>query len=153
MVRDPEVKASAGDMGLISEVAECGFYESDSWSRPAHERTPRREASLDQTPPRHPRRSARCIAGTVLLRLSSTRGAGSKFTPRAGSTWSTVRMTAQLDAARSYVAALLSHDGDSVPYAPNAVRYEMGLKDGPFRKPPAPQPFAWPTVPGDPRNP
>ncbi|RVW08516.1 hypothetical protein EGT67_16540 [Prescottella agglutinans] len=39
-------------------------------------------------------------------------------------------MTAQLDAARSYVAALLSHDGDSVPYAPNAVRYEVGLKTG-----------------------
>ncbi|EGD25566.1 hypothetical protein [Prescottella equi] len=39
-------------------------------------------------------------------------------------------MTAQLDAARTYVAALLSHDGDSVPYAPGAVRYEVGLKTG-----------------------
>ncbi|RVW00232.1 hypothetical protein [Rhodococcus xishaensis] len=39
-------------------------------------------------------------------------------------------MTAQLEAARTYVAALLSHDGESVPYAPNAVRYEMGLKTG-----------------------
>ncbi len=42
-----------------------------------------------------------------------------------GVAWSTVRMTAQLDAARTYVAALLSHDGDSVPYAPGAVRYEV----------------------------
>lgn len=39
-------------------------------------------------------------------------------------------MNAQLEAARTYVAALLSHDGDSVPYAPNAVRYEVGLKTG-----------------------
>ncbi|MFM1725304.1 hypothetical protein ABEU20_003916 [Rhodococcus sp. PAM 2766] len=39
-------------------------------------------------------------------------------------------MTAQLDAARTYVAALLSHDGDSAPYAPGAVRYEVGLKTG-----------------------
>lgn len=39
-------------------------------------------------------------------------------------------MTAQLDAARTYVAALLSHDGDSVPYAPGVVRYEVGLKTG-----------------------
>lgn len=55
---------------------------------------------------------------------------GSKFTLRVVPAWSTVRMTQQLDAARTYVAALLSHDGDSVPYAPNAVRYEVGLKTG-----------------------
>lgn len=39
-------------------------------------------------------------------------------------------MNAQLEAAQKYVAALLSHDGDSVPYAPDAVRYEVGLKTG-----------------------
>lgn len=39
-------------------------------------------------------------------------------------------MTAQLDAARTYVSALLSHDGNAVPYAPDAVRYEAGLKTG-----------------------
>ncbi len=55
---------------------------------------------------------------------------GSKFTLGVSVAWSTVRMTAQLDAARTYVAALLSHDGDSVPYAPGAVRYEVGLKTG-----------------------
>ncbi|BCN66952.1 hypothetical protein RE943_04250 [Prescottella equi] len=55
---------------------------------------------------------------------------GSKFTLGVGVAWSTVRMTAQLDAARTYVAALLSHDGNSVPYAPGAVRYEVGLKTG-----------------------
>ncbi|WP_137725513.1 hypothetical protein [Prescottella subtropica] len=39
-------------------------------------------------------------------------------------------MNAQLDAARTYVAALLSHDGHTVPYAPDAVRYEVGVKTG-----------------------
>ncbi|QCQ93382.1 hypothetical protein [Rhodococcus sp. SGAir0479] len=39
-------------------------------------------------------------------------------------------MTAQLDAARAYVAALVSHDGGSVPYAPGVTRREMGLKTG-----------------------
>ncbi|WP_305093616.1 hypothetical protein [Prescottella sp. R16] len=39
-------------------------------------------------------------------------------------------MNPQLDAARAYVAALLSHDGHSVPYAPDAVRYELGVKTG-----------------------
>ncbi|NLU83417.1 hypothetical protein [Rhodococcus sp. HNM0569] len=34
----------------------------------------------------------------------------------------------QIAVARSYLDALLSHDGNSVPIAPNAVRYEVGLK-------------------------
>ena len=38
--------------------------------------------------------------------------------------------TAQIDAARAYVDALISHDGDSVAFAPDAVRYEMGIKTG-----------------------
>lgn len=39
-------------------------------------------------------------------------------------------MTTQIDIARAYVDALLTHDGDSVPFAPDAVRYENGLKTG-----------------------
>lgn len=39
-------------------------------------------------------------------------------------------MNTQIDVARSYLDALLSHDGSSVPYAPDAVRHEMGLKTG-----------------------
>ncbi|NMN96814.1 hypothetical protein [Antrihabitans stalactiti] len=37
---------------------------------------------------------------------------------------------AQIDVARAYVDALITHDGESVAFAPDAVRYEMGLKTG-----------------------
>ncbi|QDQ99188.1 hypothetical protein FO059_08770 [Tomitella fengzijianii] len=33
-------------------------------------------------------------------------------------------------AARAYIDALVSHDASAVPLAPDAVRYEMGLKTG-----------------------
>ncbi|KAA0024490.1 hypothetical protein [Antrihabitans cavernicola] len=39
-------------------------------------------------------------------------------------------MTTQIDVARAYLDALISHDGDSVAFAPDAVRYENGLKTG-----------------------
>lgn len=39
-------------------------------------------------------------------------------------------MTDQTAVARTYLDALISHDGDSVPFAPDAVRYEMGVKTG-----------------------
>lgn len=39
-------------------------------------------------------------------------------------------MTSQIDVARAYVDALASHDGDSVAFAADAVRYEVGLKTG-----------------------
>ncbi|MBD0322484.1 MAG: hypothetical protein ICV72_03740 [Aldersonia sp.] len=39
-------------------------------------------------------------------------------------------MTAQIDVARAYLDALVSHDGDSVAFAPDAVRYELGVKTG-----------------------
>lgn len=39
-------------------------------------------------------------------------------------------MTTQIDVARTYLDALISHDGDSVPFAPDAVRYELGVKTG-----------------------
>ena len=40
-------------------------------------------------------------------------------------------MTAQqIDVARSYIDALVSHDGESVAFAPEAVRYELGVKTG-----------------------
>ena len=32
--------------------------------------------------------------------------------------------------ARTYLDALLSHDGNSVPLAPDAVRHEVGIKTG-----------------------
>lgn len=32
--------------------------------------------------------------------------------------------------AQAYLDALLSHDGSSVPFAPDAVRHEVGLKTG-----------------------
>jgi hypothetical protein len=37
---------------------------------------------------------------------------------------------AQIDVARRYVDALITHDGESVPFAPDAVRHEMGIKTG-----------------------
>ncbi|MFC9362084.1 hypothetical protein ACFTZB_36615 [Rhodococcus sp. NPDC057014] len=37
-------------------------------------------------------------------------------------------MNTQVDVARAYLDALLSHDGNAVPIEPRAVRYEMGLK-------------------------
>lgn len=36
----------------------------------------------------------------------------------------------RLAAAEAYVAALASHDGDSVPFAPDCVRIENGVKTG-----------------------
>ncbi|WP_072690231.1 hypothetical protein [Rhodococcus marinonascens] len=37
-------------------------------------------------------------------------------------------MDEQVDVARAYLNALLSHNGNSVPIEPSAVRYEAGLK-------------------------
>lgn len=37
-------------------------------------------------------------------------------------------MNPRIDVAQTYLDALLSHDGNTVPIAPNAVRYEVGLK-------------------------
>ncbi|CAM3074373.1 hypothetical protein [Skermania piniformis] len=39
-------------------------------------------------------------------------------------------MTGQLEVARGYLDALVSHDGAGVAFAPGAVRYEMGIKTG-----------------------
>jgi len=39
-------------------------------------------------------------------------------------------MTTQIDVARAYLDALVSHDGESVPFTPDAVRYELGIKTG-----------------------
>lgn len=36
----------------------------------------------------------------------------------------------RLAAARKYIAALASHDADDVPFAPDCVRIEVGLKTG-----------------------
>ncbi|MFD4369171.1 hypothetical protein [Rhodococcus sp. NPDC058521] len=37
-------------------------------------------------------------------------------------------MNPRVDVAQAYLDALLSHDGNTVPIAPGAVRYEVGLK-------------------------
>lgn len=37
-------------------------------------------------------------------------------------------MNTRVDVAQAYLDALLNHDGNLVPIAPNAVRYEVGLK-------------------------
>ncbi|MBV8930385.1 MAG: hypothetical protein JO152_14790 [Mycobacteriaceae bacterium] len=42
----------------------------------------------------------------------------------------TVSDTARIAAADAYIDALASHDGDSVPFAPNCVRIEQGVKTG-----------------------
>lgn len=36
----------------------------------------------------------------------------------------------RIAAAQSYIDALVSHDGDSVPFAPGCVRIEQGIKTG-----------------------
>jgi hypothetical protein len=36
----------------------------------------------------------------------------------------------RIAAAQSYIDALVSHDGDNVPFAPDCVRFEMGIKTG-----------------------
>jgi len=36
----------------------------------------------------------------------------------------------RIAAAQSYVDALVSHDGDSVPFAPGCTRIEQGMKNG-----------------------
>jgi hypothetical protein len=36
----------------------------------------------------------------------------------------------RIAAAQSYIDALVNHDGDSVPFAPDCVRIEQGLKTG-----------------------
>ena len=63
MVRDPRRKASAG----IDDCSRSGCSGWSEWDfRPAHREHPRREASLDQTPSRRPRRSTRCM---MILRV------------------------------------------------------------------------------------
>jgi hypothetical protein len=42
----------------------------------------------------------------------------------------TVSETDRIAAADAYVDALVSHDGDSVPFAPRCTRVEQGLKTG-----------------------
>ena len=37
---------------------------------------------------------------------------------------------ARIAAAQAYIDALVSHDGDSVPFAPECTRVEQGLKNG-----------------------
>lgn len=39
-------------------------------------------------------------------------------------------MTDRIAIARTYLDALVSHDADAVPFAPDAVRYEQGVKTG-----------------------
>jgi hypothetical protein len=36
----------------------------------------------------------------------------------------------RIAAAQSYIDALVSHDGDSVPFAPGCTRIEQGMKNG-----------------------
>ncbi|MGH3636676.1 hypothetical protein [Mycobacterium sp.] len=36
----------------------------------------------------------------------------------------------RIAAARAYIDALVSHDGDSVPFAPDCVRVEQGVRTG-----------------------
>ena len=36
----------------------------------------------------------------------------------------------RIAAAQSYIDALVSHDGDSVPFAANCTRIEQGIKNG-----------------------
>lgn len=36
----------------------------------------------------------------------------------------------RIAAAQSYIDALVSHDGDSVPFAPDCTRIEIGIKTG-----------------------
>lgn len=38
--------------------------------------------------------------------------------------------TQRIAAAQAYINALVSHDGDSVPFAPGCTRVEQGLKNG-----------------------
>jgi hypothetical protein len=38
--------------------------------------------------------------------------------------------TDRIAAAEAYIDALVSHDGDSVPFAPDCTRIEQGLKNG-----------------------
>jgi hypothetical protein len=42
----------------------------------------------------------------------------------------TVSDTDRIAAAEAYIDALASHDGDSVPFAPECVRIEQGVKTG-----------------------
>jgi len=42
----------------------------------------------------------------------------------------TVSDTDRIAAAEAYIDALASHEGDSVPFAPNCVRIEQGVKTG-----------------------
>lgn len=39
-------------------------------------------------------------------------------------------MTTQIDVARLYIDALVTHEGDTVPFAPDCVRWEVGIKTG-----------------------
>lgn len=39
-------------------------------------------------------------------------------------------MDPRIGVAQTYLDALLSHDGSSVPFAPDAVRHELGIKTG-----------------------
>src|SRR5664279_1444664 len=69
MVRTEEYasgEGSTGELGLFTVLApDC--LGGTSWEgRPAQHEPPRREAGLDQTPSRHPRRSSRCTRVTVL---------------------------------------------------------------------------------------
>jgi hypothetical protein len=42
----------------------------------------------------------------------------------------TVSDTDRVAAAEAYIDALVSHDGDSVPFAPDCIRIEQGVKTG-----------------------
>ncbi|MFZ0905490.1 MAG: hypothetical protein WAN71_16775, partial [Mycobacterium sp.] len=36
----------------------------------------------------------------------------------------------RIAAAQSYIDALVSHNGDAVPFAPNCIRIEQGIRTG-----------------------
>jgi hypothetical protein len=38
--------------------------------------------------------------------------------------------TQRIEAAQAYIDALVTHDGDSVPFAPDCTRIEQGMKNG-----------------------
>jgi hypothetical protein len=42
----------------------------------------------------------------------------------------TVSDTDRIAAAEAYIDALVSHDGDAVPFAPGCIRIEQGIKTG-----------------------
>ena len=65
-------------------------------------------------------------AGFVSMKRGETLACQSSYARRVD----TVSETDRIAAADAYVDALASHDGDSVPFAPDCVRIEQGVKTG-----------------------